>query len=267
MNTKNILILCWSFSMIFSVTQAAAPKACQGVSKKCTKDQRFDKTIDGETFSCYKCTQTVCKSGGSGPIAGTETSTVCESKPVTGRALIESQQSTQFDEADALFGKRTVVKEVDPPENTSESTVRKTKRSKKVEHKTNKTKKVKPNSKQGATRPTIKKLKAPSKVNLFDVNDHNISISWVDNSDKEYGVAIERGQPIQDRGGINYQWQHIFNVEERIDSNIKGIGWRTDTDDGLKSNTTYCYRLRAYDNIHYSPYSSSVCTQTQYKEH
>lgn len=265
---------CFKLSMVIIVltattmVQAMKPVACTGVSKQCTKDQRTDKTIDGQAFSCYQCKQTVCKSGGSGPIAGTETTTVCESKAATGRALIKNQHSTQFDEADAIFGKRTEVKSADPKPTNSTST--KTQKTKTVDHRTSKANKIdhrynpspKKKPERGTKRPTTKLPSAPTNVTLYDATNNQVSISWIDNANNEYGVSVERGIPTKERGGINYHWQHVFNVEERMDDNVKGTGWRTDGDDGLVSNTEYCYRLRAYQQTEFSEYSSPACTTT-----
>ncbi len=84
----------------------------------------------------------------------------------------------------------------------------------------------------------------------------------MDNATMEYGVSVERGTPTEARGGINYHWKHVFNVEERVDSRMRGTGWRTDGDDGLNRGTEYCYRLRAYRNRAFSDYSEPVCTHT-----
>lgn len=271
--------------------QAAKPAACAGVAKTCTKNDRFDKIIDGQAYSCYECKQVVCKSGGSGPIAGTETSSVCESKAPSGRALIRTRNELKFDEADAIFGKRTEVKGAHPkPQANTErtkstqsndhkenKTVKKktSTRSKatnndqiiapnnknKVDHRKNKTIEKKPE--RGTKGPTITPIEAPSKITLYDITNSQLRISWVDNANNEYGVSVERGTPKNDRGGINYDWQHVFNVEERIDSNVKGTGWRSDGDDGLSSNTEFCYRLRAYHKKQYSTYSETVCATTK----
>lgn len=69
--------------------------------------------------------------------------------------------------------------------------------------------------------------------------------------------------PSAERGGINYNWQHVFNVEERVTSRVEGTGWRSDGDDGLTPNTAYCYRLRAYRGDFFSEYSNPVCVQTE----
>lgn len=88
---------------------AVKPVACVGVSKTCTKNERFDKTIDGQLYSCYQCKQTVCRDGGSGPIAGTETSSVCESKAPSGQGITRSEQITDFNAANSKFDKRTEI--------------------------------------------------------------------------------------------------------------------------------------------------------------
>ncbi len=267
--------------LITPTAQAALPVACQGVSKKCTQDVRFDKTIEGQAYSCYECTQTVCKSGGSGPIAGTEISTVCESKGPTSRAMIQTQQTPQFDEADAVFGKRTEVRDAHPRPSTNDHRKTKTVKNKSerstksqiidqiiapnnkntVDRRTNNHVTKKPE--RGTKGPVLNQINSPSQVTLYDVTNNQLSISWMDNSNNEYGVSVERGMPEEDRGGINFNWQHVFNVEERIDSNVKGTGWRTDGDDGLAANTEYCYRLRAYYKKMYSKYSTSVCASTK----
>ena len=127
--------------MSASLLHATKPVACVGVSKKCNKDVRTDKTIEGQVYSCYECKQTVCKSGGSGPIAGTETSSVFESKGPTSRSLFGDQQATQFDEADALFGKRSEVKGAHPKPQT---TMKKTTRTQSVDNRKPKTVMKKP---------------------------------------------------------------------------------------------------------------------------
>lgn len=292
MSYKKIFITC--ILITASATHAVKPEACDGVSQQCSKDARFDKTIEGQAYSCYECKQTVCKSGGSGPIAGTETSTVCESKTPAYRSLIQSQQTPQFDEADAVFGHRTAVKGAHPKPTTTESMLKNTNRNNTNDHRKNQSMKKKtqggtkgpiidpiiaPNNRnsvdhrtnkpvekeptRGTKGPTLNPVVAPSQVTLYDVTNNQLNISWMDNSNNEYGVAVERGMPEEDRGGINFNWQHVFNVEERIDSNIKATGWRTDGDDGLAANTEYCYRLRAYHQAQFSPYSAPVCTTTR----
>lgn len=127
-NSFAALLLFISASVPIMAT--AADEACAGVSQKCTKDQTYDKTIDGTVYSCYECKQALCKDGGNGGISGTATSSVCTAKATTFRPISLDDQSrgsdamaprpvlprrpgravdprpVQFDEADALFSKR-----------------------------------------------------------------------------------------------------------------------------------------------------------------
>lgn len=64
--------------LVFSPFAFSKPKACEGISKKC--GDAYDKTIKGGLYSCVKCSQALCKNGGKGGLAGTETKTTCTSK-------------------------------------------------------------------------------------------------------------------------------------------------------------------------------------------
>ena len=103
---------------------------------------------------------------------------------------------------------------------------------------------------------------APSNLQIGEVQSTSLSFIWMDNTAFEHGVAVERGMPTVERGGINYNWQHVFNVEERVSERADDTGWRSDTDDGLTPGTAYCYRLRAYRGDVFSEYSNPVCEQT-----
>jgi hypothetical protein len=105
-------------------------------------------------------------------------------------------------------------------------------------------------------------MPAPSDATISEVGRTSLRLNWMDNATVEYGVAVDRGIPVEDRGGINYQWKHAFNVEERVMSRVQGKGWRTDVDDQLEPDTEYCYRLRAYRKSEYSDYSTLVCART-----
>lgn len=137
--------------------------ACAGITKKCTKDTTYDKTIDGTIYSCYDCTQTLCTNGGTGGIAGTATSSVCTSKATTFQSISTDDQlrggdtlapksatpkrprsvedprrkldtapdhvspqktrPVKFDEADALFGNRTRLQSASAEPRTASSPV------------------------------------------------------------------------------------------------------------------------------------------------
>lgn len=106
-------------------------------------------------------------------------------------------------------------------------------------------------------------LSAPSDLVLWRVGRSDLTLIWMDNASFEFGVEVERGTPVRERGGVNYNWDRVFNVEERVQSRVDGIGLRLDEDDGLAPGTQYCYRLRAYRAGTFSDYSEPECTQTQ----
>ena len=251
------------FCMLVCIAPTAHPAGCHEIKKTCTQDVRFEKTIEGHAYNCYECSQTVCKTGVSGSIAWVEISMNCESIGPIRRILADQHNTTHFDEADAVLGKRTEVKDAHHPVTTSHSVHRKTNHSKTIDHRKFESSAINKSRERSTKKPEANSFKAPSQVTLYDVTSSQLSISWMDNANNEYGVSVERGTPKEDRGGINYDWQHVFNVEERIDSNVKGTGWRTDGDDGLSSNTEDCYRLRAYHKKQYSDYSATVCTSTK----
>lgn len=120
------------------VAAIAADEACTGVTKKCTPEKPYDKTINGAAYSCYDCKQALCKDGGNGGLSGTATSSVCTEKATTFQPISLDDQfrggdtlapkatsrtrpgsavdprgnagagdPVEFDEADAVFGKRT----------------------------------------------------------------------------------------------------------------------------------------------------------------
>jgi hypothetical protein len=105
-------------------------------------------------------------------------------------------------------------------------------------------------------------IPAPSHLTVSEVSRTSLTLNWTDNATNEYGVSVQRGTPIEARGGINYQWKTVFHVEERVDSRVKGTGLRSDGDNGLNPNTEYCYRLRAFYMKQVSAYSEPVCTRT-----
>lgn len=120
------------------ITATAADEACTGITQKCTKDKTYDKTINGSIYSCYDCTQALCKDGGNGGLSGTATSSVCTEKATTFQLIpLDDQErgvdtlapkprastrpgstvdprAERFDEADALFGRRMQANDEKP---------------------------------------------------------------------------------------------------------------------------------------------------------
>ena len=103
---------------------------------------------------------------------------------------------------------------------------------------------------------------APSDLQIGEIQSTSLSFFWMDNTAFEHGVSVERGMPTVERGGLNYNWQHVFNVEEQVSEQADDTGWRRYTDNGLTSGTAYCYRLRAYRDEVFTEYSNPVCEQT-----
>lgn len=74
----SVAVLITTFVLCTTVN-AEKPSACAGVEKVCTKNQTYDKTIEGKEYSCYDCSQTLC-SGGGNSIVGSQSSSVCAEK-------------------------------------------------------------------------------------------------------------------------------------------------------------------------------------------
>ena len=75
----------------------------------------------------------------------------------------------------------------------------------------------------------------------------SLQLSWVDNSDNEDGFHIER------KVGTNGMYSFVAAVGPNITSY---------TDDNVASNTTYCYRLNAFNGIGISEYTNEACGTT-----
>lgn len=170
----------------------------------------------------------------------------------------------RFDEADALFGRRRGVEPAQPgvtvrPAPAGPTPVPYPDTTTVVDHPERNSDSQRRNEAIPARRGT---LPAPANVTISEVGRTSLRINWIDNATTEYGVAVERGTPIEDRGGINYQWKSAFNIEERVMTRVQGTGWRTGEDDQLEPATDYCYRLRAYHQNHYSSYSRPACART-----
>lgn len=87
---------------------------------------------------------------------------------------------------------------------------------------------------------------APSNLTAERRSNTVVELEWDDNSDNETGFKIERKK----EGG---KYSQIDTVGEDV---------TTYTDSGLSSNTTYFYRVRAYNSIGDSPYCTEVSVAT-----
>ncbi len=83
---------------------------------------------------------------------------------------------------------------------------------------------------------------APTNLTITAVTASSIAIAWTDNSNNETGFKIERRTPTS-------SFTQIAIVEQNI---------TTFTNSGLNSNTTYTYRVRAYNSAGDSAYSNEV---------
>ncbi len=87
---------------------------------------------------------------------------------------------------------------------------------------------------------------APSNLHASALSDSEISITWNDNSENETGFRIERSFD-----GIS--WFEFASV---------GTNTETFTDNGLPTNSTFYYRVRAYNSNGNSTYSNPAAAQT-----
>ncbi|MGC8789623.1 MAG: stalk domain-containing protein, partial [Caldisericum sp.] len=88
---------------------------------------------------------------------------------------------------------------------------------------------------------------APSNLFAISISSSQINLTWVDNSDNEDGFKIERKKT-----GETY-------------TEIKTLPANTTSysDTGLSSNTTYYYRIRAFNSYGNSSYSNEVSVSTK----
>ena len=78
-------------------------------------------------------------------------------------------------------------------------------------------------------------------------NAAQLTLTWVDNSDNESGFSIDR------RIGATGTYQPLTTVASNVTSH---------TDLNLASNTTYCYRVGAFNSAGTSNYSNETCATT-----
>ncbi len=86
----------------------------------------------------------------------------------------------------------------------------------------------------------------PSRLTANTASSTQIHLSWTDHSTDESGFRIERRT-----SGRNFR--EIASVPPNTTSYL---------DQGLGSNTVYCYRVYAYNSAGISPYSNEACART-----
>ncbi|MGI5882945.1 MAG: fibronectin type III domain-containing protein [Dethiobacteria bacterium] len=83
---------------------------------------------------------------------------------------------------------------------------------------------------------------APSDLLAATISNTQVKLTWKDNSGNETGFKLER----KTSGGNYAQIARL------------GVNVTTYTDTGLSANTTYYYRIRAYNSVGNSPYSAEA---------
>jgi hypothetical protein len=99
-----------------------------------------------------------------------------------------------------------------------------------------------------ASATTLTPPAAPSNLKATAVSRTQINLTWTDNSNNEQTFAIERC-----KGASCINFAHIANV---------GADVRTFSNTNLSRNTTYRYRVRAYNKAGYSGYSNIATAKT-----
>lgn len=92
---------------------------------------------------------------------------------------------------------------------------------------------------------------APSNLTISNPTNSSLKLNFKDNTYDEGTVRIERRLS----GGVWSEWGYFGLLNY-----IGNWNW---TNTGLQSNTTYCYRLRAKNDLGYSSYSNIACATTQ----
>lgn len=93
----------------------------------------------------------------------------------------------------------------------------------------------------------ITPLNAPSNLTATAISSSQINLNWTDNSSAEDGFKIER----RIEGGT-------FSQIATVGANVT-----TYSNTGLSANTTYYYRVRAYNTAGNSDYSTEASATTQ----
>lgn len=93
---------------------------------------------------------------------------------------------------------------------------------------------------------------APSGLTGVAVSASQVNLSWVDNSSTESGFKVERAPNV---GGAPGTWIQIATVTGSV-MNYSSTG--------LTANTTYWYRVRAYNGVGNSTYTTAVSVTTPF---
>ncbi len=97
------------------------------------------------------------------------------------------------------------------------------------------------------TQPPTRTPSAPSNLSAASASSNQIDLTWKDNSDNESGFKIERS-PNGSSG-----WTQITTVGANVTSH---------SNSGLSDDTTYYYRVRAYNSHGDSGYSNTASAKT-----
>ena len=94
-------------------------------------------------------------------------------------------------------------------------------------------------------------MPAPTNLSGSAVSQTEVSLIWTDNSNSETGFKIERADSNDCTGTPS------FSQITTVGSNVTAY-----SNTGLTSNTSYCYRVRAYTSYANSEYSSTTVVTT-----
>ena len=99
----------------------------------------------------------------------------------------------------------------------------------------------------GSSPPAISAPAAPSGLSVSSKSSSSVSLRWTDNSGNETGFRLQRS------ASASSGFTQIATL---------GAGTTSYTDGGLKSGTTYYYRLQAYNTAGNSAWSNSTSSTT-----
>lgn len=89
----------------------------------------------------------------------------------------------------------------------------------------------------------------PRQLSIREKTKHSIKLRWRDYAHNEDGFYVQRRFP-------DDPWENHEHLSAK-----DGTGWMDWTDTGLQSNTTYCYRIKAY-NEYGANFSGEKCATT-----